>query len=140
MTYKHTFKLLLTVLAITVSACGLASPGGPTEVKITLKDFQIESSRVEFKVGLPYRFVVTNNGENDHELMLMPPVDVSMNMTMEQMDGLALARIEHEDLPPGATKSFDFTFTEPSAQGALEFACHVAKHYQAGMELPITVK
>jgi len=121
-------------------AIALVSCGGPKTVRVTLTDYKIESSVTDFQVGVPYHFVVANKGESNHEFMIMPPVDSAMEMPMEQMDELALAMIEDSDLVPGATLELDFTFTEPASAGSLEFACHTAKHYQAGMELPITVK
>jgi len=48
--------------------------------------------------------------------------------------------IEADELTPGATKSFDYTFNETAPAGTLEFACHIPGHYEAGMNLPITVK
>jgi len=63
-----------------------------------------------------------------------------MDMDMEAMDEMALAMIEEDELTPGATKTLDYTFTEPASTGDLEFVCHVEGHYEAGMKLPITVK
>ncbi len=117
-----------------------ASPTGPVEVKVTLTEFKIEASLTSFKVGVPYRFVVTNAGKVPHELMIMPPVTGEMKgMSMEELDKMALAMIKEEDLPAGATKTLDFTFTTLPT-GSLEFACHVPGHYEAGMRLPITVQ
>jgi len=133
-----TRKKLLAVLlfvAIALTACS-----GTKTVKVTLTDFKIDSSRTEFETGVPYHFVVTNKGENNHEFMIMPPVDPEMDMDMEQMDEMATAMIEEDELDPGATMTLDVTFTDPAPAGTLEFACHTAKHYQNGMNLPITVK
>ncbi|MGH2349717.1 MAG: hypothetical protein ACRDFT_09665 [bacterium] len=62
------------------------------------------------------------------------------HMTMEEIDKTALAEIEEDDLPPGATKTLEYTFTKPAPAGQLEFACHVEGHYEAGMHEPIVVK
>lgn len=126
------FTLLITVV--------LTSCSGTKTVKVTLTDFKIQSSLTEFKVGVPYHFVVSNEGASNHEFMIMPPVDPSMNMSMEEMDDMALGMIEDSDLVPGATLTLDITFTDPAPDGTLEFACHTAKHYEAGMVLPITVQ
>jgi len=131
--------LILTVLLLT--ACG--AQGNSNEVKITLTDFGIESSRTTFDAGVPYHFVVTNEGQVEHEIMLMAPMteeQMSMNMDMEEMDAMALAHIEAEELQPGTTAEMDYTFTAPAPAGTLEFSCHIAGHYEAGMKLPITVK
>lgn len=133
--------VLLVVAVLVITACGAQSDSN--EVTITLTDFGIESSRDTFEVGVPYHFVVTNNGAINHEIMIMAPLtedQMMMDMDMEQMDEMALAMIEEDELTPGTTKTLDYTFTEPASAGELEFVCHVEGHYEAGMRLPITVK
>jgi uncharacterized cupredoxin-like copper-binding protein len=132
---------ILVVTGLLLAACG-AQGNTSNEVKITLTDFGIESSRTSFEVGVPYHFVVTNNGAIDHEIMLMPPLteqQMGMKMKMEEMDKMALAHIEASDLTPGKTMTLDYTFSQPAPAGSLEFSCHVEGHYEAGMNLPITV-
>jgi len=133
------FRKLAVVVVVAVFF--LAACGNSNDVTITLTDFGIESSRTTFEVGVPYHFVVTNNGVINHEIMLMSPMpDGELGMDMEEMDAMALAMIEEDELTPGTTMSFDYTFTEPAPAGTLEFACHVEGHYDAGMKLAVTVK
>lgn len=96
----------------------------------------------EFQTGLPYRFIVTNEGLVNHEFMIMPPLSepMGMHMDMEQMDEMALGMIEADDLAPGSTRTIEITFTGPSPADMFEFACHTENHYEEGMKLPITVK
>jgi uncharacterized cupredoxin-like copper-binding protein len=97
----------------------------------------------DFQTGVPYHFVVKNEGAAEHEIMLMPPVtsdSTGMSMNMGEMDEMALAMISASDLPSGATASFDYTFTQPATAGSLELACHTPGHYEMGMKLPINVK
>ena len=132
--------VVVVALGLLLTACGGQRV---TEVKITLKEFGIESSMTEFQTGVPYHFVVTNEGAVEHEIMLMPPLmedQMGMAMDMEELDKTALAMIEASELPPGATASFDYTFTEVAPAGTLEFACHIPGHYESGSKLPITVK
>jgi len=144
-------KLLgvLFVAALLLAACGDntglegAAGGGPVEVEITLTEFGIESSIDSFEVGVPYHFVVTNDGVINHEFMIMAPLSedqMMMDMDMGAMDEMALAMIEADELTPGTTKTLDYTFTETASTGDLEFVCRVEGHYEAGMHLPITVK
>ena len=133
---------ILVVAVLLLTACG-AQQNDSNEVTITLTDFGVEASRTRFEVGVPYHFVVTNNGVINHEIMIMPPLsedEMAMNMDMHELDEMALAMIEEDELTPGTTKTFDYTFTEPAPDGTLEFSCHVEGHYVAGMKLPITVK
>ena len=132
---------VLVVAVLFLAACGAQS--NSNEVTITLTDFGIESSRDSFEVGVPYHFVVTNNGAINHEIMIMAPLteeQMMMDMDMEQMDEMALAMIEEDELTPGATKTLDYTFTEPAPAGTLEFVCHVEGHYEAGHVLPFARK
>lgn len=135
-------KVLVVLIAagLLLTACGGQRA---TEVKITLTEFGINSSMTDFQTGVPYHFVVTNEGAVEHEIMIMPPLmedQMGMAMDMGELDKMALAMIEADKLPAGATASFDYTFTEAAPAGTLEFACHTPGHYEQGMKLPITVK
>jgi len=127
-------------LAIVAAACGGGDGAAPAgTIKVTATEMKIESDYTTFKVGVPYHFEVTSEGAIPHEVMLVQPIAAG-TMTMEDMDAMALGMVEEEDLPPGATASFDYTFTSDDLAGPLELACHVEGHYEAGMLLPITVE
>jgi len=126
--------------AMILTACGAQGASGTVEVKVSMSEFAFESPVTEFQTGVTYRFVVTNNGAIPHEFMIISPMENASDMTMEELDEMALVVIEEDDLPPGGTQTVDFTFTEAAPTGSLEFACHTPGHYEAGMKLPITVK
>jgi uncharacterized cupredoxin-like copper-binding protein len=131
----HTLLIVALLAGVGLSAC----TGGSTvpEVEVTLIEFRIEASQTAFSVGKTYRFVVTNRGEVDHEFLLIPPEDdLPQVSTVDQL--YALARAHIPDVPPGATKTIDYTFT-PSDAAALEMACYYPGQHDAGMFLPITV-
>lgn len=153
------------------------SPAGSTKpvvVQVTLSEFSIRSSITTFHVGVPYRFVVTNEGCATHELMVMQPIAVNKvpargysigpmsgggmmgamycdgggmpwsqmfpeATSMSELDAMALATVEEDDLGPGKTHTLELTFTQAYPAGTLEFACHLPGHYELGMELPISV-
>jgi uncharacterized cupredoxin-like copper-binding protein len=130
----------LVAAALLIAACSGQGGGETVEVQVTLTEFGFEASLTDFKVGVPYRFVVTNTGAVNHEFMIMAPLTgEDMGMDMHELDETALAMIEEDQLPSGATVSFDYTFKETAPAGSLEFACHTPGHYEAGMKLPITV-
>lgn len=146
------------VLALSLVACG-SSPAAsknagnqvkgntdpssqaqqPVTVQVEAGDFYIKPSQTTFKVGVPYHFVFQNTGKVPHEVMLMPVVEPSSGMTMEDMDKMAMGMVEEEDFPAGATGSFDVTFEKPYGPNEIELACHITGHYEAGMHAPITV-
>jgi len=135
--------VLLLIAGLLLSACGGQEARDTTEVQITLTEFGIQSSVTDFQTGIPYHFVVANQGQVEHEFMIMPPLtqdQMSMHMDMVDLDKMALAMVEANELPPGATATFDFTFIEPASAGTLEFACHTPGHYEANMKLPIVVR
>jgi uncharacterized cupredoxin-like copper-binding protein len=134
--------VLMVVAAVVLAACGGGTTAQaakkPVEVQVTLSEFKIESSLTTFSTGVPYHFVVTNQGSVNHEFAIMPPV--TGEVAPEQVQKMALASISGDELPPGATKTLDYTFTQAAPAGKLEFACHLPGHYEAGMHLPIVVQ
>ncbi len=110
---------------------------GAVVIPVEVGEWYVELPQTTFKVGVPYRFVVTNKGMVTHELMIMPPVEPSSQMSMEELDKMALAMIEEEDLGPGATASVEVTFEQP---GQLEASCRLPGHYEAGMKQLLTVE
>ena len=96
-------------LLVVLSAC-TPQPPELIEVQITLTDFGIESPLSTFEVGQSYHLVINNQGALNHELMVMEPMMGGMEMSMEEMDEMALAMIEEDDLPPGSTQTLDITF------------------------------
>ncbi len=124
--------IAILVVALLVGACGSAggqSNGSPTEVQITLSEFRIDSSQTNFTTGMPYRFMIKNEGTVAHDWSIMPRGGTD--------ESQALIKVDEDQLPPGATVTREFTFTQA---GDFEFACHVPGHYEAGMLLPITVQ
>lgn len=141
MSKRKLFSTLLisALFVLLLAACGSTATNSPVEVKVTISEYAIESSITNFKVGVPYHFVVTNKGAIPHEIMLMNSLDATGGMGMDEMDAMALAHLEENDLPSGGTATFDYTFIQPAATGELEFACHLPGHYEVGMKLSITV-
>jgi uncharacterized cupredoxin-like copper-binding protein len=99
------------------------------EVVITMSEYEFVSSDTVFTAGVPYRFVFSNEGAEEHEWAVVP-----RGATDE--DNL-LFEVEEEDLPPGAAVIREFTFPEP---GEYDFACFLPGHYEQGMVLPVRVE
>ena len=149
-------KLLLMTLAVLVAglfAIGCPTPptttpptsappvlpgvSAPVTVNVILSEFKVASSLTSFSVGVPYHFVVANQGQLAHEFMISPPAMAGMSMDMHKD---ALVTMKDSDLAPNATKTMDYTFTKAYSGSSLELACHISGHYEAGMRVPITAK
>lgn len=142
----------LTLLALLVlAACGgkdtsihggstpaaSADGTGAQQVDIALSDFKITASQMNFVVGRPYRFVITNTSKTPHELAIVP-AGMGHMMDAEAMKA-SLVHVDMDQLPTGTPKTVVYTFSNPAAAGQLEFGCHIVGHYDAGMHTPITV-
>jgi uncharacterized cupredoxin-like copper-binding protein len=141
---KYTLKVIIIIpafllAAVLLAACsgGGGGTAGATTVNITLTDFNIASSLTNFKVGVPYHFVVKNSAAVPHELWIDP---VDPNLTPATAKSEALAGLGSDVLTAGATQSFDYTFTKAYPAGMYEFACHLPGHYESGMHVGITVQ
>ncbi|HEV8193732.1 MAG TPA: hypothetical protein VGP82_19945 [Ktedonobacterales bacterium] len=129
--------LLMVVLLATTGLAGCASTAAVPEVKVTEIEFRIDASQTQFNVGKTYRFVVTNRGEIGHEFLLIPPEDdLPQLSTVDQL--YSYGRAYMPDIPPGATKTIDYTFKQ-SDRVDLEMACYYPGQHDAGMYLAITV-
>jgi uncharacterized cupredoxin-like copper-binding protein len=128
---RNQMRIRRSVLGLGLLASAGALVGGvgaaePEEVKITLSDYKIAASKTSFELGKPYRFVIANAGNKEHEWLIAPRgVD------------RPLIEVEEDELEPGMVARRDFTFKQA---GAFEFSCHYRNHYRRGMKLPISVK
>ena len=106
------------------------------KVDVTLSDGMIRASQTTFAMGIPYHFVVKNEGQVTREFLIIPAL---WRRSVQSHDQLALYHITVSQLPTKATSSFEFTFTMPAPQGQLEFASLLPGHNEVEMKLPITV-
>lgn len=129
------------LLAVVTTACSTPAEA-PITVMISLTEFGIQSDLTSFVAGHSYRFVITNNGALNHEFTIIPPGEGD-GMGMEDHDmgsmSAAFLHVAQDQLKPGSVVTIDYVFRQPASSGELEFACHLAGHYEAGMKLPVTV-
>lgn len=110
-------------------------PGAIT-VHITLTEFHIASSIQPFQAGQRYYFIIMNKGRDIHEFVIMPDKSDGTPLSPDlQYKEMAL---EVEPIMPGTTWMVNFTFPAKLV-GKAEFACQMARHYQAGMRQPVVV-
>ena len=88
-----------------------------------------------------YHFTITNEGAIPHEFVIAEPLMESEEhgTDMDMMHKGLVVEVEEDELPTGASFTVDVNFPA-HADEALEFACHVEGHYEAGMHSPITLK
>jgi uncharacterized cupredoxin-like copper-binding protein len=149
---KRAVVLLFAVaVLVLLSACGTsasAQPGGNpaapsgssgsgTEVDVTLQDNTIQSSLTSFKVGVPYKFIIINNGNHLHNFNINTPVDKAGSL--DAALSTALLSVTQDKLPIGGGTSVVYTFPASAVGQDLEFSCLIRRHYEDGMRLPITV-
>ena len=119
------------------SSANQASPGGGTEVDITLADNTIQSSLTTFKAGVPYKFVIINNGNHVHNFNINTPVDKAGSEDAALAS--ALLSVTQDKLPIGGGTTVTYTFPASAVGKDLEFSCLIRRHYEDGMRLAITV-
>ena len=111
-------------------------PGNPDNVVETIEvsaldELEFDPSEIEVTAGDTIEFLVTNEGQADHEFVLGDAGDHGEHAEMGHADAYATGVI-----PPGETKSLIWTFTEVSEVG---FACHIDGHDSQGMTGTISV-
>ena len=108
-----------------------------TDVEVTLGDNTIDSSLTTFQVGVPYKFVITNKGNHAHNFNITQPVSVAGSLDAALQNALLV--VPKNELGGGAQVTVEYTFPDTAASTQLEFSCLIARHYEDGMKLAVTV-
>ncbi|HJT59705.1 MAG TPA: hypothetical protein VJ761_24560 [Ktedonobacteraceae bacterium] len=129
----------LVILVALVTACGglkSAESGTNTtsktpvptytssrQVRVTITDKGISSSMKTFQAGVPYFFVVTNDGSTSHNFIIKKYAEGSEPGTPQAQEGViyTVGRIA-----PGATHTFTYQFPIVSPQTHLQFASQLS--------------
>lgn len=143
-------------------AFGEAAPAAKATrtVEVVLQDISFSPKSLDVKAGETVHFVLINKGQLLHEFnlgdaamhaahqqeMLKMQASGMLTATGMKMDHSAMGHgdmggMKHDDtnsvlVEPGKTAELTWTFTNASA---LEFACNIPGHYQAGMVGKLTV-
>jgi plastocyanin len=69
--YMKTLRatMLLTVLVLSLAACGRAATPQPVSMTIEMSEYKFDPSSLEFKVGQQVTLELVNNGQLQHEVM-----------------------------------------------------------------------
>jgi hypothetical protein len=148
MKYRLILGCLLVTFILALTACGGSTvssttapaqntPSGSQNVQVTLNGTTMMSSLSTFAPGLPYHFTVTNSGQVPYVFM-MAPMGMSMeHMSIEQMHASSLYMFDQ--VAPGETKSFDYTFAQSAAGGRFAFTCYPLGHVEMRTQFPFMV-
>jgi uncharacterized cupredoxin-like copper-binding protein len=143
MKYRLILGCFLVTCILVLTACGSSTtpsatspaqstPSGPQDVQITMTGTSMMSSLSNFVSGMPYHFVVTNSGQVPYVFM-MAPMGMSMgHMSIDQMHHAALYM--YDQVAPGETKAFDYTFAQSAAGNHFQFTCFPLGHVEMGTQ------
>jgi len=117
----------------------LGTEDAPRVIEVTMGNFFYEPESVTVHVGETIRFVVQNPTTIEHELVL-GTAEEQEHHAMEMAEGMAGHDMADEpnevEVEPGDSVDLVWTFDEP---GEILMGCHVAGHWEAGMQATIEV-
>jgi uncharacterized cupredoxin-like copper-binding protein len=144
---------LLTASAMTVTSAhenhgtfSAGEPGNPKKparvIKVKMfeegKKMMFEPARIEVRKGEQIRFVLENDGDENHEFVL---ATIKENQKHEELMKTS-PDMAHDD--PNAKRVMTYGTGELlwkfTKRGEFEFACLIPGHYEAGMHGTIIVK
>ena len=104
----------------------------------TLDTMRYDKDNIQAKPGETIRFVVTNTGKIKHEFAIGTREEQIEHAAMM----VSMPDMNHEEgnaitLEAGETKELIWQFGKA---GAVEIACHLPGHYEAGMKAKVSVK
>jgi uncharacterized cupredoxin-like copper-binding protein len=112
----------------------LGEPGDPAEVDrtvaVTADEFSFDPDSVDVSVGDTIEFVITNEGQSQHEFAIGAQHQHDPGMVHDASSGGT------GPLQPGEERTLVWSFTEA---GETSFACYIAGHNEQGMTGTITV-
>ena len=133
-------RILVSVLVYAVAVFVLSATFGQAHaategpVKVSLMEWMVMMPSETIQVGTPVHFVIANTGKLPHEFVIEKAGAVDEALEAEE-NGQEVSA-EADDIAPGTTRTFDWTFTEP---GTYQASCHMPQHFEAGMKTVFNV-
>ncbi len=108
-------------------------------VNVDMSDaFRFTPANVVLKRGETVKFVVSNSGQQLHEMVLGTPKELKEHAElMKKFPDMEHADANMAHVKPGATGEIVWQFTRP---GEYQFACLIPGHFEAGMIGKVIVK
>lgn len=132
----HRLLIVALSLALTLAACGGASPTPDRTVAIAMRDIAYSPAAIDVAKGDTIKFSFTNEGKLVHDAFVG---DRAAQMDHEESmgsDGHDMHGSGGITVKPGKTGSITHTFKKA---GTYLIGCHEAGHYAAGMKITINV-
>ena len=102
------------------------------------KKMLFEPAHIDVKKGEQIKFVIWNEGTEDHEFMLATPKENRKHAQLMKK----YPKMEHAD--PNGVRVSNYTSRELlwkfTRKGTFEYGCLIPGHYEAGMHGTVTVK
>ncbi len=107
------------------------------EVHVVIKDKDITSTMKNFRAGIPYTFVVANQGKTSHNFIIWHRISGAAS-TQQPHDGI-LYIVPATQLTAGKTLTFSYQFPLSSIQSDLQFTTHLSGTEPEGPHIPVNV-
>lgn len=124
-------------------AQGVGQPGDPNKVSrmvhvVMSDDMKFTPAKVNVKRGETIKFVVRNSGQIKHEMVIGSLAELKQHAEMmRKMPGMEHAEPNQVTLDPGQSGDLVWQFTKA---GAVDFACLLPGHFEAGMKGEVSIK
>ena len=148
-----TIKLALVLAALSVAPAfaheqhghatfSAGEPGNPDKpartIEVLLNEMDYAPSRIEVKRGEQIRFMLRNNGKEDHEFLLATKTEnLKHAAVMKKHPHMEHAEPNGARLTPGKTTELLWRFTKA---GTFEYSCLIPDHRDYGMTGHVSVK
>jgi uncharacterized cupredoxin-like copper-binding protein len=120
--------ILLTGLSLAACTAYAQPAPAPTPqvhtVTVTLTDTALTASQKTVRPGVHYAFVVTNRGTVVHQFWLMPAGMAQMMKQMPMAQWHSQLLYATQDIAPGKTAKFTYTFTTATMKHSLAFGSY----------------
>ena len=117
-------------------------PGDPKlpsrTVEVLLTEMEFTPARIDVKRGEQIRFMLRNNGKEDHEFLLATKTEnLKHAAVMKKHPHMEHAEPNGARLAPGKTTELLWRFTKA---GTFEYSCLIPDHREYGMTGHVSVK
>lgn len=141
-TKSHEKKKLFVPANLEQVETSFGQTGSPLHISktinVTMSDqMRFHPGNITVKVGQTIKFIVKNDGETLHEMVIGSTEDLKKHAALMAR----FPNMEHSEpymahADEGQTAEIIWTFTKP---GTFEYGCLVPGHYEAGMHGTVTV-